>query len=198
MLIAAFVVLMILAKGLDLMLNSDTTMKKRIPFGTSRQPLDPKICNIGLDANVLDRDGTERDRLTDRFRALADDGTLTVVLPGGVRSEAQHPHTPAEVRDALLPQIFNLRPGLNSSQRSDRARVLAILQGNARPGKHAADASHLSEAAEIGCGYFITHDKRMLDRRRELHAVLPPSLNIVSLEEFLEIFDRYAEARIRP
>jgi hypothetical protein len=49
----------------------------------------------------------------------------------------------------------------------------------------------LSEAAETGCGYFITHDKRMLKKRTELHAVLPPSLNIVTLEEFLEIFDAY-------
>jgi hypothetical protein len=173
-------------------MNRDATMKKRIPFATSRRPLDPKICNIGLDANALDRDGPKRDKLTDRFRALASDGTLTVVLGGGVRTEAQHPQTPANVKDALLPQIFNLRPGLVSSQRADRARVLAILQGNARHGKHAADASHISEAAETGCGYFITHDRRILDKRGELHAVLPPSLNIVSLEEFFEIFDCYA------
>jgi hypothetical protein len=186
-----------LEQGRKLMSNS-ATMTKRIPFGTSRQPLDPKICNIGLDANALDCDGTERDQLTDRFRTLASDGTLTVVLGGGVRIEAQHPRTPADVKDALMPQIFNLRPSLNASQRTDRARVLAILQGSARPGKHAADASHLSEAAETGCGYFITHDKRVLNRRGELHAVLPPSLNIVSLDEFFEIFDRYAEARMGP
>jgi hypothetical protein len=70
--------------------NSNATMKKRIPFGTSRRPLDPKICNIGLDANALDRDGTERGQLTDRFRALVNNGTLRVVLGGGVRDEVQH------------------------------------------------------------------------------------------------------------
>ena len=91
----------------------------------------------------------------------------------------------------MLPQIFNLRPALNSAQRADRARVLAILQGNARAGKHAADASHISEAAETGCGYFITHDQRILDKRGELYAVLPPTLNIVSLEEFFCILNRY-------
>ncbi len=92
----------------------------------------------------------------------------------------------------MLPQIFNLRSGLNSLQRASRARVLAILQGNARAGKHAADASHVSEASETGCGYFITHDKHILDKRDELHAILPPTLNIVTLEKFFEIFDRYA------
>jgi hypothetical protein len=174
------------------MMKRDTSNKERIPFATSRRPLDPKICNIGLDANALDRDGTTRDQLSDRFRALVSDGTLTVVLGGGVRTEVQHPRTPADVQDALLPQIFNLRPGLNSSQRTEPARVRAILQGNARPGKHAADASHISESAETGCGYFITHDRRILDKREELQAILPPTLNIVSLEEFFEIFDSYA------
>lgn len=173
-------------------MSGDTTMRRRIAFGTSRQPLDPKICNIGLDANALDRAGTDRrGRLTARFRALASNGTLTFVLSAGVRTEAQHPRTPADVRDAMLPQIFNLRPALNSAQRADRARVLAILQGNARAGKHAADASHISEAAETGCGYFITHDQRILDKRGELYAVLPPTLNIVSLEEFFCILNRY-------
>jgi predicted nucleic acid-binding protein len=80
-------------------------------------------------------------------------------------------------------------------QRAARQKVRAILQGNAKPGAHAADASHLSEAAETGCGYFITHDKRMLKKRTELHAVLPPSLNIVTLEEFLEIFDAYGAGK---
>ena len=167
-------------------------MKKRIPFGMSRQPLDPKICNIALDANALDRDGANKDPLIDRFLALVDNGTLNVVLPGGVRIEAQHPRTPADIKDAMLPQIYNLRPGLIPSQRSERVRVLEVLQGNAISGKHAADASHISEAAETGCGYFITHDGRILDKRGELHAILPPSLNIVSLDEFFEIFDRYA------
>ena len=62
-------------------------MKNRIPFGTSRRPLDPKICNIALDANALDCDGSERDRLIERFRELVSAGTLIVALGGGVRVE---------------------------------------------------------------------------------------------------------------
>jgi hypothetical protein len=41
-----------------------------------------------------------------------------------------------------------------------------IFQGKARPGKHAADASHVSEAADR-CSYFITHDGRTLKKRDE-------------------------------
>jgi hypothetical protein len=170
-------------------------MTRRVLFGTARRPLDPRICNIGLDTNALDRDGTDSDRLVERFRKLSAARTVKVVVAGGVRGEVQHPRTPRNVKDAVLPQIFNLRPGLTASQGAERRRVEAILRGNALPGKHTADASHLSEAAETGCGYFITHDERILKKRDELQAVLPPSLTIVTLAEFFEIFDDYEAGR---
>jgi hypothetical protein len=114
----------------------------------------------------------------------------------GGTQEIQHPRTPGSVQAAVLPQIFNLRPELIAPHRSERRRVQAILQGSALPGAHAADASHLSEAAETGCGYLITHDKRILKKRSELHAVLPPSVNIVTLEEFLDILDAYETGQL--
>ena len=74
--------------------------------------LNPRKANIALDANALDRNGTERDFLVDRLNALVESGTLTIVVAGGVRAEVQHPRTPTDVQDAVLPRIFNLRPGL--------------------------------------------------------------------------------------
>ena len=158
---------------------------------SNHRPLDPRKCNIAVDANALDRDGTARDRLVDRFNELSSGRRIRAVVARGVRSEIQHPRTPDHVKAAVLPQIFNLRPGLNAPQEAARHSVQAILQGNAKPGRHAADASHLSEAAETGCAYFITHDKRILDKRGDLDAELPPSLRIVTLAEFMEIFDHY-------
>lgn len=151
------------------------------------KPLHPRICNIGLDANALDRDGSARDQLVEEFERLAETGELNVVLAGGVRNEVLHPRTPAGIKQVFLPKIFNLRPRLTSEQNAVRQKVLAILRGNAQPGKHEADASHLSEAAETGCGFFITHDVRMLKKRDELRPVLPPSLHIVTLDEFMTI-----------
>ena len=145
--------------------------------------LNPRKTNIALDANALDRVDCQRGALIDRFNALAKLGTLTVVMPG-----VGNLRTPSDVQDAMLPRIFNLRPGLNESQQESRLRVAAILQGNAKQGKHAADASHLSEAVETGCAYFITHDNRILDKRRKLSGVLPSSLKIETLAEFC--FDR--------
>ncbi len=70
-------------------------------------------------------------------------------------------------------------------------RVRAILQGNAGPHRHQADASHLSEAAETGCAYFITNDRRILKKRPELSVALPPTLAIVTLAEFFDILDDF-------
>ncbi len=156
------------------------------------RPLNPRICNIALDANALDLDGGSRDTLVARFRELVAAKMLKVVVPGGVRGEVQNPNTPANVQADILPQIFNLRAGLNTSQQTRRSQVAAILRGNAQPGKHADDASHLSEAADTGCGYFITHDRRILDKRIDLAHVLPPSLSIVTLAKFFEILDDFA------
>ena len=99
---------------------SSTAIKKRRrrPFADQRA-LDPRRCNIGHDANALDRDGTPNDQLIDRFLRLADAGDLTVVVAGGVRAEIQHPHTPHDIKNAVLPRIFNLRPGLNSAQQAE-------------------------------------------------------------------------------
>jgi hypothetical protein len=150
-------------------------MTKRVPFDTDqRRALDPRRCNIGHDANVLHLDGSDRDRLVDRFLKLSSPGgPPTVVMAAGVRGEIQNPRTPDHVKAAALPQIFNLGPGLIASQQDARRRVHAIMQGNAKPGAHAADASHVSEALETGYSYFITEDHRILDKRGELRAACP-------------------------
>lgn len=166
---------------------------RRRPF--PQRAIDPRRCNSACDANALDRDGTSKDQFVDRFIELVESGVINVVVAGGVRDEVQHPRTPHDVKSVVLPRIFNLRPGLNSSQQAERARVRSTLQGNAKPGTHAADASHLSEAAETGCCYFITNDKRILKKRNELHSALPPTVSIVTMREFLEVLDDFEAGR---
>ncbi len=93
-----------------------------------------------------------------------------------MREEVQNPNTPGAVKTAILPRVFDPKPSLTKSA-ADRPLLRSIdpARVNARPGKHSADASHISEAAETGCAYFITHDKRILKKKRELSEVLPPS-----------------------
>lgn len=154
-----------------------------------------KLGLVGLDANVLDKSGRARDALVDRLTALVDAGRVNVVVTGSVRQEVQHPRTPRAIREAALPLSSGVRKGLSAAQHISRIRVRAILRGNARPGKHEADAEHLSEAAELGCSHFITHDGRILRKRDDLHACFDGALRIMGLAEFLE---RHAPPLDRP
>jgi hypothetical protein len=42
-------------------------MMPRPALASTRRPLDPRKSNIGLDANALNRNGTNQDRLVERF-----------------------------------------------------------------------------------------------------------------------------------
>jgi hypothetical protein len=162
-----------------------------------RGVLDPRICNIHLDANAVDRDGGPRDSLVDRMLGLRQAGKINFVVPGSVRGEVQHPNTPHGVRSTMLPEIFSLPVGRTTGEHDTLRKVRALLQGNATPGRHDADGLHLCEATKYGGGYFITHDARMLKKRDELRPLLGPELCIVTLTEFLDIYDDFAARRAR-
>ncbi|HEX4768708.1 MAG TPA: hypothetical protein VH414_20770 [Lichenihabitans sp.] len=148
---------------------------------------------VALDANALDRKTTARGKLVDRFEQLVASGAVEVYIGPGVQAEVAHPATPGTILRGLPrtePRPF--RP-LAAAEHLARIRVRAMVQGNARPGKHARDASHLSEAAEAGCRYFITYDGRILGKRDDLEGfALPATLRIVTIEEFL---DRWTDAQ---
>lgn len=153
--------------------------------------IDPRVASIACDANALNYTGRDYDRLIDRFRELAAAGRLTAVMAAGVRKEVENPRTPRQVQEAIRPEISLQTTRLTLSQQDRRFKLRIILQGNAAPGKHAADAIHLAEAAETGCAYFITNDRRILRKRSELARVLPPTLAIVDLQEFFDILDDF-------
>jgi hypothetical protein len=158
---------------------------------TSR-PLDPRICNVAIDANSLDRLDADRAAGVDRLLELRDAARITLIVPKGVRLEFQHPATPRPVREAGSSQLFTVSVGLNPEELRQRCEIERELQGNAKPCKHRADADHLFEAAKY-CGYFITHDDRILRRAGKLRRILPPLLTVVTLAGFLKIFDAYEQ-----
>ena len=140
----------------------------------ARRPLDPRKVNVAIDGNALNRDGSARDALVDRLLELSDTGRVNLIVPKGVRAEILDPCTPTHKQEAALPRIFSIAVGLNSDEERRHRVIEQELQGNAKPGKHAADADHLFEASKYG-GYFVTHDQRILRKAGGLGAVLPPS-----------------------
>ena len=86
---------------------------------------------------------------------------------------------------------------LSARQQIDRIKVRAILRGDGRAGKHDADASHLSEAAEAGCLTFVTWDSKILRKRDTLRAALPSGISTVLLGRQNAFFYRSASPRAR-
>jgi hypothetical protein len=82
----------------------------------SRRLLDPRRCNVTIDNNALDKNGTPRDALIDRLLTLRQTGEVTIVVPRGVRSESLHPHTPSDVRENITAQLFTLNVGRTSTE----------------------------------------------------------------------------------
>lgn len=153
--------------------------------------LDPRIGNIFIDANAIDKPAGDADRArdVDRLLQLWGDEHIRLHLPRGVRVEILNPQTPQAVRDATMGAIFTLPVGLTAEERRQRAEIKAVLKGNALSDKHDADADHLAEAAKYGT-YFITHDDRVLKLSGRLRDALGPALRVVTLADFLAIYDR--------
>src|SRR6202166_2296113 len=121
--------------------------------------IDPAICNVAIDANALDKPEGDpaRANQVDRLLALWAARGVNLIVPHRVLIELQRPATPAPVRKAAAGAIYTIKTGLTEDERRRRQAIARALQGNAQPGRHAADAEHLAEAAKYG-GYFITHD----------------------------------------
>ncbi len=151
------------------------------------QRIDPRFFNTLLDAHVLDRTGGPDDAVVDEILGLDE---LTLILPHSVKSEIEHPNTPADVKRRALGLIYTLPVSLTPPEQELHQRVRTIVRGNAKPGKHDRDAFHLVESHKHGGGYFITNDERLLTKRAELAQVLR-RLKIVTPTEFLETYRRF-------
>ncbi len=153
-------------------------------------PPDPLSSLVGLDANALDRKGS-RDEAVERFLSFVRSGMLKCRVGPGVAAEVLHTPGAEALREVARlsgDDQRRYRP-LTAAQHIARIQVRAILRGNAQPGRHEADAVHLSQAAEAGCRFFITHDGRLLRKREDLQSIAVPQVRIVALEEFLQLVD---------
>jgi hypothetical protein len=102
-----------------------------------------------------------------------------------------NPRTPGAVKASFVPEIYTIPVGKTRPEIERLNKVEALLRGNATSGKHDADAHHLFEAAKYGGGYFITNDQRILRKCSEIRDILSPALNIVTVAEFLDIYDQF-------
>lgn len=154
----------------------------------ARRKLDPRRASALLDSNAFEHSDQNQ---VNRLLSLMAEERITLIVPHGVRSETAHPNTPIQIKNMMSEQLFTMEVERSSSEEREIARIDSVLQGNAMKGRHSADAKHVFEAAKYG-GYFITHDTRIVrKKRRELEA-MHSNLSIVTLDEYLMIYDQFA------
>lgn len=134
-------------------------------------PPNPWFAHVILDAHLLDEhiDGDER-AAADLIFKLAEDEGVSIFLPHSVKAEIDDPNTPAVTKRRASKFIYTIAASENLGS---TARFELLLRGNASPGRHAADARHLAIACSFGGGFFLTLDKRMLDREADIRLVCP-------------------------
>ncbi len=145
-----------------------------------------------IDANVLDRTGGPQDADVDEILRLGAEGNVRLVLPYSVKDEIERSNTPAYVKQRAADLGYSIQVDLTPGERDLYQRVLRIIQGDAKTGKHDRDAFHLFESQKYGCGHFVTNDKRLLAKAPEIGNLL--NMEIVTPSGFLEKY-REAEAK---
>lgn len=146
-----------------------------------------------IDAHVPDRVNDEEDEIVDRILELSGDGKFQVLLPYSVKAEIEHPHTPAIVKRRAMSLIYTEEVALTEQELAMHSQIREIMRGNAKPGKHDADAYHIVESAKYG-RYFITNDQRILQKRGEIADLL--QIVIVTPREFLDAYERFASENV--
>ena len=147
--------------------------------------IDPRYFNNLIDANVLNRTNGPEDTVVDEILGLAEAGKITLLLPYSVKSEIEHPNTPADVKDRAAGLVFTEPVSLTSGEIEFHQKVRSILQGAAKPGKHDRDAFHVVESAKYG-GYLITRDRRILNEASEITNIL--EVAIVTPADFVSLY----------
>ncbi len=156
---------------------------QRIPFG--RSFLDPRRANNFLDSCAFDPKYAPEDDAAQQIRTLWKDEHINLVLAHSNQKEIDHPNTPADVKREAASMLYTIETSLNLDEVARRKNIHAILTGNGKPEKYAADAAHVFEAGKYG-GYFITTDQRILGKREELRHVTPAT--IFTPSEWLMVF----------
>ena len=79
---------------------------------------------------------------------------------------------------------------MGSGDQRRLAEVKRIMQGNAKPPKHHADATHLYDAALWQAAYFVTCDRRIHAKQNELMGA-NLGLWIVGPSQLLVIYEQH-------
>ena len=162
----------------------------RVPFGRSLP--DPRRRNTFLDSCAFDPKYRPEDEAAQRIRSIRRETRISILVAHSNYKEIEHPNTPADVKAEAADMNYTIETSLTPDEVNRRAKIHAVLTGDGKPEKYAADAQHIFEAGKYGGGYFVTTDGRLLARKSELQAL--SGAYILKPSEWLRVYEETADA----
>ena len=154
--------------------------------------IDPRYSHTFVDVPVLHRKGNVEDAVVDELLEIAFELRIMLHLTYSVKDEIAHPNTPADVKKRAQRLIYSVPVQLTQGEKELHQKVREIVQGNAKAGKHDADAFHLVESQKYGAGHFLTNDKRLLKKKAAIGNLL--NMEIVTPTEFLAVLKKFEQS----
>lgn len=161
----------------------------RTPFG--RSPPDPRRTNTFLDSCAFDPKVEPEHGAAQKIRSIRQREQISILLAHSNQKEIEHPNTPADVKAEAADMNYTIATELTPAETERRAQIHNAMTGEGNPARYEADARHIFEAGKYG-GYFVTTDKRILDRKSQLQAL--SGAVIVKPTEWLAIYEAQTDA----
>ena len=151
-------------------------------------PINPLITNNFIDSCAFDPKCAPEDRASDEIFKLFKEGKILIQIAHSTQKEIEHPNTPGWVKREAQNLIYTIDVQLTTDEVNKLREIETILTGNGKIENIRQDAKHIFEAQKYG-SYFVTADKRILDRAHALH--LACTVNILTPCKFLEIVKEF-------
>ncbi len=158
-----------------------------------KKPINPLITPNFIDSCAFDpkNDVDEVAASAEIFR-LSEEFRLGIHIAHSTQKEIDYPNTPSWVKRKAKGLNHTLLVSLTIAESSQLRKIETILAGNGKVENILQDANHIFEAQKYG-SYFITTDKRILDKASELHkigcqvTILKPSQFLAIVKEYLAL-----------
>ena len=151
--------------------------------------IDPWITNALLDSCAFDPADREEEAAAHELFRLHREKSLNLVIAHSTKREIDHPNTPAWVKSEASAKIYSLQVALTPQERAMRDRLRVLITGNGKAQKYEADSEHIFEAQKYG-SYFVTTDRRLLDKAPEVCALC--GVVVLSPSAFLHLVRQHA------
>jgi hypothetical protein len=161
----------------------------RTPF--ARNLPDPRRTITFLDTCAFDPKVEPEHSAAQKIRAIRRSVQINILLAHSNQKEIEHPNTPADVKSEAADMNYTIATSLTPAEGERCDLVHKTMTGDGNPDRYEADAHHIFEAGKYGGGYFVTTDKRILNRKAQLEGV--SGAIIVKPTEWLTIYEEQTD-----